>query len=86
MFFPQEAPADTTQSSTTGFDSLWATPDGPVQAANALDRFMLAQDKLYTVLLVVLAIWFGVVYFIFRTDRKLSKLERSLDESIADSE
>lgn len=43
---------------------------------------MLAEDKLYVVLAVVLIIWFGIVYFILRTDRKLSKVERSIESGI----
>ena len=38
---------------------------------------MLAQDKIYVVLAVVLVIWFGLAYYIFNTDRKLAKLEEA---------
>ena len=44
---------------------------------------MLSQDKLFVVLAVVLIIWFGLVFFVFRTDRKLDRLERTLNERIA---
>ena len=73
---------DTTQTSASAYDSIWTNPNGPAQAANSLDSFMLAHDKLYTVLIVVLLIWFGILFFLFRTDRKLARLERTLDERI----
>lgn len=74
--------ADTTQASPSAYDSIWTDPNAPARAANSLDSFMLAHDKLYTVLIVVLLIWFGILFFLFRTDRKLTRLERTLDERI----
>ena len=47
---------------------------------------MLSQDKLFVVLAVVLIIWFGLVFFVFRTDRKLHRLERTLEERIGQKE
>ena len=81
--FQQVAP-DTTQA--TAFDSIWANPDVPVQTLSWLDQLMLSQDKLFVVLAVVLIIWFGLVFFVFRTDRKLHRLERTLEERIGPKE
>ena len=78
--FQQVAP-DTTQ--TTAYDSVWANP---VQTVSWLDQIMLSQDKLFVVLAVALIIWFGLVFFVFRTDRKLNRLERSLQERIGEKE
>ena len=78
----QVAP-DTTETASMAYDSIWDTPDGPVQAVSGLDQVMLSEDKLFVVLAVALLIWFGLVFFVFRTDRKLDRLERSLDERIA---
>lgn len=44
------------------------------------DAMLLADGKILAVLAVVLIIWFGLLYFIFRTDRKLARLERTLAE------
>ena len=61
-------------------DTLLAqTEEVPTQAPDALERVMLAEDKLYVVLAVVLIIWLGLVFFVFRTDRKLDRLERTLE-------
>ena len=84
MMLPHQVAPDTTQ--TTAFDSIWANPDVPVQTLNWLDQFMLSQDKLFVVLAVVLIIWFGLVFFVFRTDRKLHRLERTLEERIGQKE
>ncbi len=84
MMLPQQVAPDTTQ--TTAFDSISATPEVPVDTLNALDQLMLSQDKLFVVLAVVLIIWFGLVFFIFRTDRKLDRLERTLEERIGPKE
>jgi len=49
-----------------------------IQAATRFDDLMLTHDKLFVVLIVVLVIWFGIVYFLYRNDRKLDRLERML--------
>lgn len=84
MMLPPQVAPDTTQ--TTAFDSIWANPDVPVETLNWLDQLMLSQDKLFVVLAVVLIIWFGLVFFVFRTDRKLHRLERTLEERIGPKE
>ena len=45
-----------------------------------IERVMLAQDKLPVVLAVVLLIWLGLLFLLFRTDRRLAKIERRLDD------
>lgn len=70
------------QSTSTPYDSVWAGTEVPVQDAEGIERVMLAEDKLYVVLAVVLIIWIGLVLLIFRTDRKISRLERKVDEGI----
>lgn len=56
--------------------------DLPAAASSPYESFMLSHDKIYVVLGVVLIIWFGVLYLLFRTDRRLASLERRLDERI----
>lgn len=84
--FPQQAvPQDTTdaqQGISTAYDSVWATTEVPSQEPVGLERVMLAEDKLYVVLAVVLIIWLGLAFFIFRTDRKIAHLERSIEDRI----
>jgi len=54
----------------------------PDVAQSAFESTFLAQDKIYVVLVVVLLIWAGITFFLYRTDRKLSKLERTVSEDI----
>lgn len=74
-------------------DTLGAAPDTTVAlldtaAAQAfterppqgLDRVMLAEDKLPVVLAVVLVIWLGVLLLLFRTGRRISRIERTLND------
>lgn len=72
----QEAPA----SSSTAYDTIWVQEEIPVQQPIGTEKVMLAEDKLYVVLAVVLIIWIGLAYYIFKTDRKILALEQSLQE------
>jgi CcmD family protein len=67
------------------YDTIWATATVPTKAPQGIERVMLAEDKLYVVLAVVLIIWIGLVLFLFRTDRKLDRLERMLQERLPET-
>ena len=75
---PEALQLDTTAAGSAVYDSVWAggIPDAPPVG---LETVMLQQDKLYVVLAVVLIIWFGMLFFLFRTDLRLKRLERELD-------
>lgn len=75
----QEQPA---AGGSTAYDSVWAETEVPVQQEQGLEKVMLAEDKLYVVLAVVLIIWIGLIFLIYRTDRRVAELERKLDERI----
>ena len=51
------------------------------QPPAGIERVMLAEDKLPVVLAVVLIVWLGVLVLLFRTDRRLARVERRLDET-----
>jgi hypothetical protein len=76
----------TIQQDTTGistaYDSIWAVAEVPVQERTGIERVALAEDKLFVVLAVVLLIWFGIVFLLLRTDRKIERLERKVDAGI----
>lgn len=44
-----------------------------------IERTMLAEDRLPVVLGVVLIVWAGILLLLIRTERRLGKVERSLD-------
>lgn len=89
MIFPTSLiQQDTTQvepGTATAYDSVWADPI-PTQTASGFEQVMLSHDKLYVVLGVVLLIWFGLIFFILYTDRKLDRLERKLDAHIPEQQ
>lgn len=66
------------------YDSVWSTAEVPTQEREGIERVMLAEDKLYVVLGVVLIIWMGILVFLYRTDRKIARLERKIAERIPD--
>ncbi len=65
------------QGGQTAYDSLWAAQE--IAATSAFERTMLAEDKLYVVLAVVLIIWFGILIVLFRNERRIKQLEQRVD-------
>ncbi len=60
------------------YDTIWAQSEVPVQEPQGIEQVMLAEDKLFVVLAVVLIIWAGIAFMMLRTDRRLSRLEEHL--------
>lgn len=75
-------PIQTSSGQSTPYDSVWTETEVPVQQEQGLEKVMLAEDKLYVVLAVVLIIWIGLIFFVYRTDRRIAELERKMDERI----
>lgn len=71
------------QPDLTASDTTIATLDaGTAQAApQPVERAMLAEDKLPVVLAVVLIVWAGLLLVVFRTDRRLARVERRLADA-----
>lgn len=63
------------------YDTVWTSSDVETYSST-LERIMLADDKIFVVLTVVLIIWFGLIFFILRTDKRLKAVERSASEGI----
>lgn len=62
-------------------DTTWAGTGIPVQEPEGYERVMLSEDKLFVVLAVVLIIWMGIVWMIYRTDSRLKKLENDISDT-----
>jgi hypothetical protein len=62
-------------------DTTWTGTEIPVQEPEGLERAMLSEDKIFVVLAVVLIIWMGIVWMIYRTDRRLTRLENDFAET-----
>lgn len=65
------------------YAETWDISEIPTAQPEGLDAVMVQQDKLFVVLAVVLVIWFGVLIVLFRTDRRLKRLEARLDAADA---
>ncbi len=70
--------------SVSAYDSTWAE-HSPTQKQDGLERVMLPGGKIYVVLAVVLIIWFGLIAILLRTDRRIDRLERRLDNDRSNS-
>jgi len=80
MYLTQaDAAASLTQQPDDVYGEAWGTAEIPTAQPSGLERHMVDQDKLFVVVAVVLIIWIGLALFLFRTDRRLSQLERELD-------
>lgn len=79
---PQQAPAD-----SAVYDSAWGASrtEIPSKEPAGLEGVMVADGKIYVVLAVVLVIWFGLVTLLLRTDRKLERLERQVEDDRSSS-
>lgn len=82
-----DAPADT-NATEPAFDSTWATTradePAPPSTGSGFEETMVSGDKIYVVLAVVLIIWFGLVLLLFRTDRRLARLEDRVEANDSD--
>jgi hypothetical protein len=82
---PSLRPAQERPDTAEAYDSTWV--EQPVeQSPTGLDRVMGQSGKIYVVLAVVLLIWIGLLAVLFRTDRKVDRLERRLDRHISEDE
>lgn len=82
-YHPPQDTSDTAQppaASGTPYDTVWNSTEVPTQEPPPLEKVMLAEDKLYVVLAVTLVIWLGLLFVLFRTNRRLDRLEKRLPE------
>ncbi len=78
---PTLRPLQERPDTASAYDSTWTERPDDVQAPEGLDAVMGADGKIYVVLAVVLLIWLGLLVLLVRTDRKIDRLERRLDET-----
>ena len=72
---------DTTQVDTTAYDSVWASgSEIPPKEPEGFEKMMVADGKIYVVLAVVLIIWFSILAFLVRTDRRIRSVERQIED------
>jgi len=68
-----------TSSAMAQYSDKW---DASLQAGQSgfIMQALASNDLIFIVLCVTLIIWFVLLFFIIRTDRKVSKLEKSLTQ------
>lgn len=70
-----QSPPDTTIALLdTAAAQIVAQPEG-------IETVMLASDKIPVVLAVVLVVWAGILALLVRTERRLARVERALDDA-----
>lgn len=82
---PSLRPQQERPDSVSAYDTTWAEQTA-TQTPEGLDRVMGTDGKIYVVLAVVLVIWVGLLIVLFRTDRKIDRLERRLDQHILEDD
>jgi hypothetical protein len=64
-----------TDTLTSAYTDKW---EGATETEGAFVEFMTSNDMIFVVLGVSLIIWFVLLFFLARTERKLAALEKSL--------
>ncbi|PEN13382.1 hypothetical protein CRI94_08625 [Longibacter salinarum] len=73
--------AQATTQDSSAYDSVWtAETEIPTKQPQGFEQTMIADGKILVVLAVVLIIWFAILGFLFRTDRRITSLEREIEQ------
>lgn len=73
--------ADSVESPIAVLDSA-AAATSVEQVPTGIEEVMLAESKLPVVLAVVLFVWFGILLLLFRTEKRLARVEKKLKEDV----
>lgn len=65
---------------TESYSDRWDGVEG-IEESSAFIQFMASNDLIYVVLGVSLIIWFVLLFFMIRVDKKVSGLEQAVKES-----
>ncbi len=79
-FSTQDASQAAVDTLTSNYADKWDGA-GQIDQTNAFIQFMYSNDLIYVVLGVTLIIWFVLLVFLFRLDRKVSTLENKINPS-----
>ncbi|WP_234571481.1 CcmD family protein [Rhodohalobacter sp. 614A] len=64
---------------TTSYSGKWDGVEG-IEQSSGFIQMMASNDLIFVVLGVSLIIWFVLLFYLIRVDRKVGKLEKSLKE------
>lgn len=76
----QEAAQATVDTLSSSYGDKWEGA-GQIDNTNAFIQFMYSNDLIFVVLGVTLIIWFVLLFFLIRLDRKVSTLESEIKET-----
>ncbi|MDX1587141.1 MAG: hypothetical protein R3222_10360 [Balneolaceae bacterium] len=65
---------------TRQYSQKWDAADG-LEESGAFIQAMASNDLIFVVLTVSLIIWFVLLYYIIRVDKKVGKLEKQIEET-----
>jgi hypothetical protein len=77
--FTQEAENSAVDTLSQAYSDRWDGVQG-TEEASAFVQFMSSNDLIFVVLGVSLIIWFVLLFFMIRVDRKVTRLEQEIDE------
>lgn len=76
--FMQELQTADVDTLTKSYSDQWDAA-GNFEEASSIIQFMASNDLIFVVLGVSLIIWFVLLFFMIRVDRKVSRLEEDLN-------
>lgn len=80
----QQDTAAAVDTLTSSYGDKWAGAESAEHAGTVISA-MASHDLIFIVLGVSLIIWFVLLFFIIRTDRKVSQLEEILNQPASDN-
>lgn len=78
LIFVQEAAAQSVDTLTGSYSNKWEGAAGLEQSGYFM-QFMGSNDLIFVVLAVSLIIWLVLLFFLVRLDRKVSTLEKNIE-------
>lgn len=75
----QETLISVSDTLTQAYSDKWASAE--FEQTNAFIQFMYSNDLIYVVLGVTLIIWLILLFFLFKVDKKVSKIEHQLNSN-----
>lgn len=76
----QDSTSTAVDTLTTSYSGKWEGVAG-IEQSSGFIQMMASNDLIFVVLGVSLIIWFVLLFYLIRVDRKVSKLEESLNEN-----
>lgn len=75
----QEDTVSTVDTLSSSYSNKWDTAES-VEQSGMLMQMLASYDLIFVVLAVSLIIWFTLLYFIVRVDKKVARLEQQIEQ------